>query len=343
MFITSMPCHYPARLALGLALLLFSAGNRASGSVPASSERLLQPGDRVADLSRLTYRQDYVIQRLTQKTYWVSAGGYSVIFHVGDNGVVLFDSPRDGRSQAILDAIASVTDRPVTTLVYSHSHLDHIGGAGTIVRHTRDRGRNLEIVATSKVLEEIERFSLDVPAPTLVASVPEDRLSLQGLEVQVHTPEAYAHRPDTSLYYLPEERVLQAIDLITPGQLPYFNFNWAMDPKAFRDNLELMRSLEWDFLDSGHGNIGNRSDVRVSLEYYDDLAEAIRTASQSVDKGEFYGPGFHPYESYRNFMAALADNVYEQLKGKYGEHGGLREIINGHVEMLRIQQVLHGQ
>ncbi|MEX2525056.1 MAG: MBL fold metallo-hydrolase [Gammaproteobacteria bacterium] len=297
----------------------------------------------MADLNRLTYQQDYVIQRLTEKTYWVSVRGYSILFHVGENGVVLFDSPGDGRSRAILDAIASVTEWPVTTLIYSHSHLDHIGGAKTIARHARDRGRDLEIVATSKVIEEIGRFSLDVPAPTLVASVPEDRLSLQGLDIRIHTPEAYAHRPDTSLYYLPEERVIQAVDLITPGQLPYFSFNWAMDPKAFRDNLELMRSLDWDFLDAGHGNVGNRSDIRLSLDYYDDLANAIRTASKTVDKGEFYGPGFHPYESYRNFMAALADKVYEKMKDKYGRYGGLREIINGHVEMLRIQQVLHGQ
>ena len=44
-------------------------------------------------------------------------------------GVIVVDAP-PSIGENILAAIAEVTDEPITHVIYSHSHADHIGAAG---------------------------------------------------------------------------------------------------------------------------------------------------------------------------------------------------------------------
>ena len=46
---------------------------------------------------------------------------------VGDNGVVLVDTMLPGAGQGILEQIRSVTDKPVTMIITTHTHYDHSG------------------------------------------------------------------------------------------------------------------------------------------------------------------------------------------------------------------------
>jgi glyoxylase-like metal-dependent hydrolase (beta-lactamase superfamily II) len=46
---------------------------------------------------------------------------------IGDRGVVLVDTKLPGCGEAILQAIAKITDRPLTTIVSTHAHMDHVG------------------------------------------------------------------------------------------------------------------------------------------------------------------------------------------------------------------------
>lgn len=46
---------------------------------------------------------------------------------VGNSGVVLVDTMLAGWGQPILDALDFVTDKPVTTIINTHTHADHVG------------------------------------------------------------------------------------------------------------------------------------------------------------------------------------------------------------------------
>ena len=54
-------------------------------------------------------------------------GGNTAVFVTSD-GVVVVDSKNPGWGQSILDAIGELTSNPVTTLVNTHSHHDHVSG-----------------------------------------------------------------------------------------------------------------------------------------------------------------------------------------------------------------------
>ncbi|MFD2015147.1 hypothetical protein ACFSJQ_03650 [Vibrio olivae] len=48
--------------------------------VQASSTKALQPGEKVANLFQLNMKTPYVLQRLTDRTYWYESGFYATIF-----------------------------------------------------------------------------------------------------------------------------------------------------------------------------------------------------------------------------------------------------------------------
>jgi cyclase len=66
-------------------------------------------------------------EKLADNLYRVpGAGGHSAVFvHAG--GVMLVDTKVEKNGQALLDAIKSVTDKPVTHIVNTHTHFDHTG------------------------------------------------------------------------------------------------------------------------------------------------------------------------------------------------------------------------
>lgn len=54
------------------------------------------------------------------------SGGTTAVF-VTDSGVVLVDTKLPGLGPTILDRIKSVTNKPVTTIINTHTHSDHVG------------------------------------------------------------------------------------------------------------------------------------------------------------------------------------------------------------------------
>jgi cyclase len=54
------------------------------------------------------------------------SGGNTGIF-ITERGVVLVDTKFAGWGQVILDKVKSVTDKPVTTIINTHTHFDHAG------------------------------------------------------------------------------------------------------------------------------------------------------------------------------------------------------------------------
>src|SRR5437867_3462825 len=87
---------------------------------PPSAEKALNPGDRIENLYPEQLAQPYLLQRLTNNTYWASVHGYAALFYVGKEGVLVLDPLGPGAGEGLLAAIKSVTDLPITALVYSH-------------------------------------------------------------------------------------------------------------------------------------------------------------------------------------------------------------------------------
>src|SRR5450631_325678 len=70
----------------------------------------------------------FLVQPIGDSLYWVTDGAYNAMFLVTSAGVIACDAPPSLGANH-LKAIAETTDQPVTHLIYSHEHVDHIAGA----------------------------------------------------------------------------------------------------------------------------------------------------------------------------------------------------------------------
>src|SRR5262249_56149369 len=67
------------------------------------------------------------IKRVRDNLYVIpGAGGNTTVF-VTQGGVVLVDTKLPNNGEAILNQVHTVTDKPVSTIINTHSHPHHIG------------------------------------------------------------------------------------------------------------------------------------------------------------------------------------------------------------------------
>jgi cyclase len=67
------------------------------------------------------------IQKVRNNLFVIPGQGGNTSVFVTRRGVVLVDTKLVNNGQAILDRVASVTNLPVTTIINTHSHFDHVG------------------------------------------------------------------------------------------------------------------------------------------------------------------------------------------------------------------------
>jgi glyoxylase-like metal-dependent hydrolase (beta-lactamase superfamily II) len=68
-----------------------------------------------------------MIQKVADNLYMIPGAGGNTAAYVAANGVVLVDTKLANNGQAILDQVKSVSDRPITHIINTHTHGDHNG------------------------------------------------------------------------------------------------------------------------------------------------------------------------------------------------------------------------
>ena len=67
------------------------------------------------------------IEKLKDNLFVIKGGGGNTAAFVTSKGVVIVDTKLASWGQAIMDQVRSVTDKPVTTIINTHTHGDHTG------------------------------------------------------------------------------------------------------------------------------------------------------------------------------------------------------------------------
>jgi cyclase len=68
------------------------------------------------------------VDKLRDNLFVLRGGGGNTAVFVTTNGVVVVDTKNPGWGQPILDKIKELTDKPVTTIINTHTHGDHVSG-----------------------------------------------------------------------------------------------------------------------------------------------------------------------------------------------------------------------
>lgn len=197
-------------------------------------------------------------------------------------------------------------------LVYGHRHFDHIGSMPKVYAFVTSKFPNarIRVWGTSEMRSTLNRLrpkdgKLKMPRitnhirrsgrgrPTTIMSVRVSRsggnhLRNQGIDsLKVDCIIVGGHTTaDVAVYIPPNGReggFLHLADLVAPGFAPFFNFGETIDLFKYQSVLQrLVTDFEFAVFSGGHGLLGNKSDIQITLEYTRDAISFSKQAMAEV-------------------------------------------------------------
>jgi glyoxylase-like metal-dependent hydrolase (beta-lactamase superfamily II) len=291
----------------------------------------------------------YLVQQIRDHLYWVTDGSYNTMFLVTDKGVVAVDAPPTiGKNY--LKAIAEVTNKPVTYVIYSHAHLDHIGAAGMFPR-------NATFIAQQETAAELQRAKSVAKNASTVPPVPTVtfaknytlQIGNQTLKLDYY---GVNHLPGNIFIYAPNQKVLMLVDIIFPGWIPFPYLAIAKDTAGFIKAHDIaLNNYDFDTLVGGHlTRLGTRNDVIVQKEFVSDLEKAAAQANQvsfgGIAKQVGGGGQPNPWLIFSKYIDAVNENCVNSMLPKWENRlGGAQQFMPTHcftmTESGRVDPTVH--
>jgi glyoxylase-like metal-dependent hydrolase (beta-lactamase superfamily II) len=217
----------------------------------------------------------YLVEEVRGGVYWVTDGGYQCAFVVCDDEVVAIDAP-PSLGGLVTRAIRDVTDKPITHVVYSHYHGDHIGTTDQFPDDAIRIGQQ----ETHTLLTELGDPARKPPEVTFEDS---HRLEVGGQVLEL-VYKGNNHAPGNSFIYLPKHKVLMLVDVIYPGWVPFANIAMSKHIPGFMAHHDHTLAFDFDKMITGHLNrLGTREDVLVQREYMHDIRDAAQHALELTE------------------------------------------------------------
>ena len=253
----------------------------------------------------------YFVQEIRNGVYWVTDSIYQAMFLTTGKGVIVVDAP-PSIGKNMLKAIADVTNEPITHVVYSHSHADHISAAGmyptdaTYIAHVETAAR----LAGSSPTFGLFVGGSKVPLPTVTFSESYTlSVGSQTLELSYKGP---AHEAGNIFMYAPQQKVLMLVDVIFPGWTPFKNLAVAEHAPDFIRAHDDVLSFDFDTFIGGHlGRLGTRQDVEIQREYVQDMVTNAAEALKTIDFGAIVQKtGFEdPWLTFATYLDAVTQKA----------------------------------
>ena len=254
-------------------------------------------------------KKGYLVKALKPDVYLITDGGYQSLFVTTGEGVILLDAPPSYASK-IVQAVSETTKEPIVELVYSHTHLDHISGVGEIKKAVP----NLRILAEQGVADFLrEKHDPRRPVPTETFK---DHEILKLGRAIIEMKHGHWHSNEGDLYiYLPNKKVLMAIDTLPPGSAQFMDFDLTADFHDYLAMFDKVLAYDFDVLVGGHlGFPGTRNDVEVAKAYTLDVYQTIKRIHDGTNQMQVVSQAAAKY-GWNNKMAlfrSLLDPMIDQ-------------------------------
>jgi cyclase len=209
----------------------------------------------------------FMVHQLKPNVYWIEGGGGNSGVIVGDKGVIVVDAkttPAGGKE--LLEDIAKITPKPVTTVILTHSDGDHVNGLAsfptgiTIIAHENNKKEQEAALASG---------NKGAPAadhlPTQVVTKNKENLKIDGEKLEVlHW--APAHTSGDLIVYLPGEKIVFTGDIIAaqrPDPLIHLEKNGSSE--GWITTTKGIVALDADQFVPGHGDLQTKADIEKRL------------------------------------------------------------------------------
>jgi len=272
-------------------------------------------------------QQPLNIQKIKGDLYMVKGGsGANTGFFIGDKEVVVIDSKMTADStRQLIDEIKKLTDKPVTTIILTHSDGDHVNGlngfpAGLKIYGHPQTKKDMEAAAKSPNAQHL----LDYLPNRECAPCAPSREAAMVLKTGSTDIVLYyfgpAHTSGDLVVYFPAQKTAFIGDLAFLGRDPLIHRQKGGTSAGYVNTLKSMAALKADAYLSGHNDPLSSQDLlnlAASMEEKQGKVKAMIAEGKSLDEiKKALGIATPPAQPGRTGFASLIDVIYLELTEK---------------------------
>jgi len=179
---------------------------------------------------------------------------------ITSEGAVVVDPINADAAKWIKSEVAKLTDKPVTHLIYSHSHGDHASGGEVLAE-------GATVIAQSNAPEHID----GVKPGVRFDESHEFSLGDKTFELTWLGP---GHGKDLITVIVRPDNVAFVPDAASPKRLPYQDMRGS-NVDDWIAQVKKLESLDFEVFAPAHGNIGVKADATDVRVYMEDLRSAV--------------------------------------------------------------------
>ena len=220
------------------------------------------------------------IEKVKENLYMIKGGGGNTAAFVTGQGVVIVDTKLAGWGQAILDKVKTVTDKPVTHIINTHTHGDHVGSnvffpaAVEIVTHEN----------TAANMKKMKVFEDPANAPGLADKTFKDKMTLlAGAEAIDLYYFGRGHTNGDAFVVFRALKTVHAGDIFAGKRTPLLDMNNGGSGREIGDTLA-KAAAEFKNLDSvitGHSTVMTPADLLEYSEFNKTFLAAVQAAMKA--------------------------------------------------------------
>ena len=255
--------------------------------------------------------EGYRLEPVGENGYVVSAGSAQGYFFVTRTGVVMLDAPTAVANFLPL-AVSRITDKPVTHVILTHDHNDHISGA-TKFPDAR--------FVSHKVTAELLRVYTDPdrPVPDITFAGKHHSLRVGGERFELIYPGAN-HEHGNIIVYLPKQKIAMMSDVVAPGWAPFLHYGNADHIPGILNAMDAVLDLDFEiFLGAHTYRIGNRRDVEICRAFFVDQWNWTRQAMREIRFDLSVVEQGNLWAAQAVWFNRIADHVTPRLVEQYGK------------------------
>jgi cyclase len=303
----------------GAVLGVLAAAGALSIAVAAAQVPPRPPSPQALEATKIEKVREnlYIITGSSPTPQEAFSGGNTTVF-VTDTGVVLVDTKLAGWGQVLLDKIKTVTPKPVTTIINTHTHGDHTGNNSAF-------GATVEIVAhenTKANMEKMDAFKGD-NAKFLPKRTYKDKLTLGRGKDEI---DLYyfgrGHTNGDAWVVFPSLRVMATGDMFAWKDAPRLDIGNGGSGVEYAQTIgkALSTVTNVDTLVVGHSPLRTIAELREYQQFMTDFVAAVqaaRKAGKSVDEAAAsidFGTKYRDYQNQR--YKAAVQSIYDELGSK---------------------------
>jgi len=253
--------------------------------------------------------REHAITKVRDGLYRVTSGAHISMYWVTDKGIVILDPVSKEDASWLKGELGKRHKQPIRYVVYSHNHYDHVYGGEVF------DAPGVVFVSHELARDDLVRSKARTRIPELTFN---DELALhlggQTLRLRYHGPNN--GRGSVSILF-ETQRVLFVVDWIVVGRMPWKDLEGYDIEGMIRSTKEVL-ALDWDLFVGGHGEVGDRDDVKHYLDYLESLYGSVRDGmlegkSLETLRSEIRLDRFSDLKNYEAWLPLNIEGVYRIL------------------------------